>query len=197
MAQVHPNFDGRPKSYTQNDFWPKKSVMDFAYGACLAIHRDIFNAIELFDERFFLQLEETDFYRRAKKVEYNSICDPSIKIFHKESRAFGGRRAPIKTYYSVRNTFLLMEKEGKNFNSKLHELKSLYWSLCNLATEIEAKNHIEKLEFFRWIFSSSPSAKAVRLGIKDYVLRRFGKISDESYSQLGPKKTLVRAPGTL
>lgn len=197
MAQVHPNFDGRPGSYVQHDLCEKKSVMNFAYGACLAIHRDIFEKIELFDERFFLQLEETDFYRRAKTVEYDAICDPSIKIFHKESRAFGGRRAPIKTYYSVRNTFLLMEKEGKNFNSKLHDLKSLYWSLCNLATETEEKNHIEKLEFLKWIFSSSPSAKAARLGTIDYILRRFGKISDNSYSKLNLKENLVRAEGTL
>jgi GT2 family glycosyltransferase len=191
LAQVHPNFDGRPDCYTQHDLWQEKAVMNFAYGACLAIHSEILTKTDLFDERFFLQLEETDFYHRAIQLKYHAVCDPSIKIFHKESRAFGGKRAPIKTYYSVRNTFLLIEKKGKSLSSKLNDLKSLYWSLCNLATDTEEAGHIEKREFFKWIFSSSPSAKAVRLGTRDYILRRFGKISDASYAKLKPESSLL------
>lgn len=193
LAQIHPNFDGQPDCYTQHDLWQDKAVMNFAYGACLAIHSEILIKTDLFDERFFLQLEETDFYHRAKKFAYDAVCDPSVKIFHKESRAFGGKRAPIKTYYSVRNSFLLMEKKGKGLSSKLNDLQSLYWAICNLATNMENANHIEKYRLLKWVFSSSPSAKAVRYGTRDYILRRFGKISDISHSKLQPEIGLLTA----
>lgn len=191
LAQVHPNFDGRPSWYDQNEKWHDKSVMNFAYGACLAVHYEIFEKVKLFDERFFLQLEETDFYFRAKKFGYKAVCDPSVKIFHKESRAFGGRRAAIKTYYSVRNTLLLTEKKNDGIRRKFEYLKTLYWSLCNLATETENAGPIEKLHFIKWLLSSSPNAKAARLGIKDYLSRSFGKISDSSHAELKASEELL------
>jgi GT2 family glycosyltransferase len=105
--------------------------MRFAYGACLAVHRDVFERIGTFDERFFLQLEETDFHLRAVQVGFEALCDPSVKIFHKESRAFGGTRAAIKTYYATRNTLLLIEKTHQGIGAKLRGFKSLYWSLAS------------------------------------------------------------------
>jgi len=68
--------------------------LDFAYGACLMVHTELFRRVGLFDERFFLQLEETDFFLRAKKAGFHSFCFTGTRIYHKESRGFGGRRTP-------------------------------------------------------------------------------------------------------
>jgi GT2 family glycosyltransferase len=184
VAQLHPELDGRSSSYRYLKGNTGHAHMDFAYGACLAVHRDVFERIGLFDERFFLQLEETDFHMRSVAAGYEALCVPSVKIFHKESRAFGGTRAAIKTYYSTRNTLLLTEKNYRGFKARLGSLKRLYWALSNLAAATEGRSRMDKLGFVRWLASHAPSARAVRAGVADYLLRRFGKAPDSFRDQL-------------
>lgn len=183
VPQLHPGVD-HASEHMPAGTWNGKTLMNFAYGACLAVHRDVFNKIGLLDERFFLQLEETDFHHRASNEGYYSACDLSIQVFHKESRAFGGKRVPVKTYYSVRNSLLLIEKKGGSLKSKFMGLKSLYWSLSRIAGDEKSRSCISACEFFLWTFSRSYNARAVRLGVRDYALRRFGKISAVSHQAL-------------
>lgn len=155
--------------------------MNYAYGACLAVHRTIFERVGLFDERFFLQLEETDFHQRAERAGFEPICTTKVKMFHKESRAFGGTRAAIKIYYTSRNTLLLIEKEPE-WRSKLGRLKRYYWTLTGISVETQPKER--RHGFVRWMLSRAPAARAVRAGMTDYLLRRFGKASDDFRAQL-------------
>ncbi|WP_426194725.1 glycosyltransferase family 2 protein [Massilia sp. DWR3-1-1] len=178
VAQLHPALDGRQSSYTPLQDGTGRQHMNFAYGACLAVHRDIFEKIGLFDERFFLQLEETDFHLRAENKGFRAICDDSIIIFHKESRAFGGTRAAIKTYYSTRNTLLLIEKNYHGIGGWLQALKRLYWSLSHLAAATECQPQVRNTQFLLWVCSRAPSARAARHGVFHYLTRRFGKVSD-------------------
>jgi GT2 family glycosyltransferase len=187
VAQLQPN----PKDATG------LVCMGYAYGACLAVHRDVFERIGLLDERFFLQLEETDFHMRAVAVGYKAMCTSSVKIFHKESRAFGGTRAAIKTYYSIRNNLLLIEKNYRNLGAKRGALKHLYWTISTLAAETEGQPHMQKLSFVRWLASRAPTARAVRAGVMDYLLRRFGKASDDFREQLSrDEKTYAKRLST-
>jgi GT2 family glycosyltransferase len=190
VPQLHPGVDGAAE-HAPCGTWSGKTLMNFAYGACLAVHRDVFASIGLLDERFFLQLEETDFHHRASKQGFHSACDLNVKVFHKESRAFGGTRVPIKTYYSVRNTLLLIEKKHELLEGKLKDLKSLYWSLSRLAGIEKGREYIGKGAFFFWFFSRSYSARAVRLGILDYAFRRFGKVSERAHRALQQKKEFL------
>jgi len=185
IAQLHPDLDAdRRAGYCPADGLPGLARMNFAYGACLAVHRDVFARIGVLDERFFLQLEETDFHLRAERAGFPALCNPAVRIFHKESRAFGGTRAAIKTYYSTRNTLLLIEKNVTGLSAKLGAFKRLYWSLVNLAASTERVRHVGKLAFLRWLFSRAPSARAVRSGVADYATRRFGKAPDSFREQL-------------
>jgi GT2 family glycosyltransferase len=171
--------------------------MGYAYGACLAVHRDVFERIGLLDERFFLQLEETDFHMRAVAAGYEALCTSSVRIFHKESRAFGGTRAAIKTYYSTRNNLLLIEKNYRRLGARLGALKRLYWTISALAAETEGRAHMQTPSFVRWLASRAPSARAVRAGVIDYVLRRFGKASDDFRDQLSrDEKTYAKRLST-
>lgn len=190
VPQLHPGAD-KAADHAPIGTWSGKTLMNFAYGACLAVHRDVFAAIGLLDERFFLQLEETDFHFRAKKQGFHSVCDLNVKVFHKESRAFGGKRVPIKTYYSVRNSLLLIEKKQVSLKEKLIDFKSLYWSLSRLAGTDKGKAYIGKREFAFWIFSKSLNARAVRLGILHYMFRKFGKISASGHLSLQQKSSLA------
>jgi GT2 family glycosyltransferase len=166
--------------------------LDFAYGACLMVQTDVFRRVGLFDERFFLQLEETDFFFRARKVGFKSFCFTGTRIYHKESRSFGGRRTPVKTYYMVRNTLLITEKHCRTPRQIGSSIKQLYWSLVSLKMNGEAHRSPQE-GFLSWLLSGDPFALAARLGIRDYALRRFGRIGDSETKALA---FAARAKGT-
>ncbi|MBK4734295.1 glycosyltransferase family 2 protein [Noviherbaspirillum pedocola] len=183
VPQLHPGVDGGTYAFGAVDGGVSRFVMDYAYGACLGIHRTIFESVGLLDERFFLQLEETDFHTRSKQFGFQSVCESGVKIFHKESRAFGGRRTPMKTYYATRNTLLLIGKKQGGSATLLRGLKSLYWTTSNIARSV-SNQEITRLGFLRWLISSDLNAKAVRFGVRDFLLCRFGRASNEVADQL-------------
>lgn len=182
VAQLHPGHDGNPVKVAPS--LGRNLILPYAYGACLGIHRNIFERIGLFDERFFLQLEETDFYVRAQTLEYIAVCNPGVKIFHKESRAFGGTSAPIKTYYATRNHMLLTSKTQRGLKNKLREWKYLYWTLRELAAAKQQRKALPTTQFIVWLFSASPSATAVRFAFVDFFMARFGRISAVRHAAL-------------
>ncbi|APZ43476.1 glycosyltransferase family 2 protein [Acidihalobacter ferrooxydans] len=160
--------------------WPWAKVvsegfyeLNFAYGACLLVHAEIFTRIGLFDERFFLQLEETDFYQRAVKQGYKSYCDTSVLIRHVESAGFGHHMTPLKCYYITRNTLLLLEKHRMVGKAGLHRLKGLFWLLWSEQPGAVADKKMTG--FLKWAMLGRGGAAGFRAGLKDYFLRRFGR----------------------
>ena len=174
IAQLNPSVDKDGNRATTDEQWHGHLMLNFAYGACLGVHRSIFEKIGSFDERLFLQLEETDFYHRAVAAGYVAACDPTVKIFHKESRAFGGRKTRGKMYYIARNTLLVIEKRRAPLAVKLALVRDLYWSIMQVAADTKIKAGF--VSDFRWFFSKAPFATAARAGIADYLRRRFGKM---------------------
>jgi GT2 family glycosyltransferase len=146
--------------------------LDYAYGACLMVGAALFRQLGLFDERYFLQLEETDFYYRAAPLGYVSYCETAVRGLHKESASFGGRRTPLKTHYAVRNTLLLALKQGRT-GSGLSTLflKRLYWQIHGLRRDVAPDRSL-----VGWLVSADPFAVAVRHGAWDFICGRFGRI---------------------
>jgi hypothetical protein len=70
---------------------------------------------------------------------------------------------------------LLIEKDP-GLGPKLDRLKRFYWTLSTLAVDLQPKTGRQGLA--RWLLSGAPSAQAVRAGVRDYLLRRFGKAPD-------------------
>jgi GT2 family glycosyltransferase len=146
---------------------PHLYTLDFAYGACLMIPCSVFDRVGLLDERFFLQLEETDFFLRAKAHGIPSLCLTSARIIHFESRSFGARVTPRKLYYIARNRFLLWEKHDRSVGGLFRIGRNIYWRAA-----------IESPKPLRWLASREPGARAIRVGIIDYCRRRFGPAPD-------------------
>jgi GT2 family glycosyltransferase len=163
---------GKLPTSDDEDVWE----LDHAYGACLMVGTEIFRRIGLLDERFFLQMEETDLFLRAQRQGLKAVCVPSARVLHKESVAFGGRRIPIKTYYGIRNSLLLTEK-NTTFGSRkffTYLKRRLYWHLRSLHREIGSGS------FLHWLLSADAFAVAVRRGVLDYATRRFGRVNPNS-----------------
>lgn len=150
-------------------------VLGYAYGACLVVPVSVFDRIGVFDERFFLQLEESDFYERARSVGIQSLCLPEIRIIHTESSSFGGKTTPLKTYYIWRNTLLLSQKHDRNMSRRFQRARELYWGLTYLACHRLGKSPSTGRTMI-WGVSGDPFAKAIRQGIRDYVRKRFGRM---------------------
>lgn len=145
--------------------------MTYAYGACLMIPITLVDRIGPFDERFFLQLEETDFYERAQKIGVPALCETAARIVHAESRSFGGRITADKSYYIARNTLLLASKNPMNFQLNWYLLKRFYWNLVGLAGH---DGYRGLSGIVHWLGSGQKHSRAVKQGIRDFLLRRFG-----------------------
>ena len=155
--------------------------MRSANGACMVVHREVFERIGLIDERFFLQLEEADLACRAERAGLRLYCDAHTVIVHKESAAYGARRLPLKTYYMTRNLLLLSEKNDAGMAARLARLRPLYWALANTASQGRRSGWPG---FLAWLVSRDRFAQAARLGVAHYLLRRFGQASERTRTRL-------------
>ena len=169
--QIHP----LPIAEGGEDFPALDIVqMTFAYGACMWLSGEVLARVGLFDERFFLQLEESDYFERAKPHGFRSYCARRAKILHKESATFGGKITPAKTYYQVRNSLLMIEKHARSVARLRYLMVELFWALIRQA-RASNPDFTGRLALLRWLFSGDPLAAASRAGMRDYALRRFGK----------------------
>ncbi len=147
--------------------------LSYAYGACLMVPVAVVRQVGLLDERFFLQLEETDYFRRAQAFGIRSFCVRDATMLHRESASFGGQITENKTYYQVRNTLLLAEKHTPGVTGFLRAVRGLLWSLHHQAQVVAGVRGWPGL--LRWLCSSDRLARAARQGGLDYIRRRFGR----------------------
>jgi GT2 family glycosyltransferase len=85
--------------------------VDHVMGAFFLVRRFVFDAIQGFDERFFVYLEDLDFSYRAKELGWSSVYFADAQAFH----AGGGisRQVKAKTlFYSLRSRILYAFKHS-------------------------------------------------------------------------------------
>jgi len=87
---------------------------DFILGAALFLPASVLARTGLFDERFFLNYEETDLCYRARKLGIPSFIVPSSAVRHHASATLGPYNAPMQTYFLTRNGLLFADKHAKN-----------------------------------------------------------------------------------
>lgn len=161
-------------------------------GACVFIHADIFRQIGLIDDRFFLLCEDSDLGRRAAEAGYERYCDVSVRIIHKESKSFGGRQKPIKTYYSIRNMLFYSHKHEEIKGSVVPFLRYVTWTIWNTARASGARVGSWP-GLVVWCLSRDRSAKAIRMGLRDFFLGRMGRVNPRDEALLtAPER---RVPG--
>lgn len=79
--------------------------VDHVIGAFFLVRRDLFDALQGFDERFFVYLEDLDFSYRARQAGWHSVYLVDAQAFH----AGGGTSNQIKArrlFYSLRSRLL-------------------------------------------------------------------------------------------
>ncbi|MBU1200185.1 glycosyltransferase family 2 protein [Patescibacteria group bacterium] len=78
---------------------------DYVTGCLLITKRQVLEEIGLLDNKYFLYLEDVDFNIRVQKEGYQTIFDPSIKIWHKVAQS-SGIGSPLNDYFLTRNRLL-------------------------------------------------------------------------------------------
>lgn len=89
---------------------PAVEPVDVVNGCCMAVRADVFSAIGLLDERFFLIHEESDFCLRATRAGFECVVVGSREVLHKGSSAFKRTGSRLQRYYDARNLVLLLRK---------------------------------------------------------------------------------------
>jgi N-acetylglucosaminyl-diphospho-decaprenol L-rhamnosyltransferase len=84
------------------------SQTDWLSGACLMVRREVFDAIGLLDEGYFLYYEEVDFCRRAVDAGWSCWYVPTARVVHRIGSSTGWtsrRRRPRYWFDSRRRYF--------------------------------------------------------------------------------------------
>ncbi|HUP08744.1 MAG TPA: glycosyltransferase family 2 protein [Caldimonas sp.] len=83
---------------------------DWVSGACLAMRREVIDAIGPLDEGYFLYFEEVDFCRRAQLAGWACAYVPQARVVHHEGASTGirtGRRRRPGYWYASRRRFFV------------------------------------------------------------------------------------------
>lgn len=72
-------------------------------GCCITANSQVWKEVGLFDERFFLMFEDSEWSVRASRRGVPLLVDHSVTIQHKVSASFKGRFAYLGLYYYTRN----------------------------------------------------------------------------------------------
>jgi len=98
---VHDNVD----EVDSGKFNKKKNVT-FASGCCFLISRQILDKVGLFDDRYFLYLEDADLSQKVIRAGYKIVYQPKAKLWHKNAESTGGSGSGLQDYYFTRNQLI-------------------------------------------------------------------------------------------
>jgi GT2 family glycosyltransferase len=148
--------------------------IDRVAGCSMLVKREVCNRVGLFDDNFFLYVEEVDWCVRARKAGFKCLFVPSSIVYHRglASVSLIGSCSKVFNYYNTRNFLYLIQK---SFNSPLREIILAKVILRKLGDE---RGNILKMFFF--IINSSNKIKPyefpVLFGVRDFLIRKMGKV---------------------
>ncbi len=75
---------------------------DFVTGALLITRADVLKKVGLFDDKYFMYLEDVDLSHRIRLAGYHILFDPKIQIWHKVAQS-SGIGSSLNDYFITRN----------------------------------------------------------------------------------------------
>ena len=88
----------------------KPTEMDWVYGCCLLVKKEVINKIGYFYTPFFISYEDVDYCVRAKKAGFKVIYEPKSRIWHKSGNSL--KKSPTSYYYYFNRNKLLFIKRN-------------------------------------------------------------------------------------
>jgi hypothetical protein len=126
----------------------KEKETDFATGNCMFIRKKVLEDVGMFDEKYYMYLEDVELCVRIKKAGWQVLYVPSAVMWHKVGQS-SGIGSDLNDYFIHRNRLL--------FGMKYATMRTKF-ALCR--------------ESLRFLVNGRVWQKR---GIIDFYLRRFGK----------------------
>ncbi len=79
---------------------------DFVTGCSMCIRRNVIDRIGLFDERYYLYLEDLDYCMRAKNAGFRLVYAPDSVVWHANAASTAKPGNSLHQYYMTRNRLL-------------------------------------------------------------------------------------------
>ncbi|GIL15439.1 MAG: glycosyl transferase [Chloroflexota bacterium] len=155
------------RGYNQRDSaeYAVSGETEWLTGCAIIAPRAVWVQVGLFEPRYFLLFEDTDWSLRARRLGVTLRYVADAKLWHKASRSFGEQFTPTYAYYYMRNTLLFIER-----NFSLRQKRWMYHTaLCHAHTQpllSAAQRSPERMAALH---------RAITQGIRDYFFRRFGQ----------------------
>jgi len=171
---------GRDSTYSEGE-WNKGRIVDWVVGCAMFIRLACVKQVGLFNTRFFMYREDTEWCLRAAKYGIESRYVPEAKIYHKieNSSKYVGSRL-YKHYFNLRNRLLLTEEL---LETRVGKFKHYLYVL------------VKEFPIMLWEYGGSRAAGtrhkrgAVKLlAVRDYLLRRFGDAPAVVYGRHATKQ---------
>jgi GT2 family glycosyltransferase len=125
----------KPRGYRMLD-WDRGDArrVDAATGACLFLRTSALDEVGLFDERFFVYYEETDWLLRAKQLSRQTVFLPSVEVIHDSGASSPGVGSP--------HSLLLLESQHRFARKHFGAIRAaiLRATLCGIDAARLARN---------------------------------------------------------
>lgn len=92
---------------------PQPFLVDFITGCGMLISRRCLEAVGLFDERFFMYYEDSDYCLRAKRAGMRALVEPRALMYHKVATSSGGSDSPNERYQVARSSVQYFRKHAR------------------------------------------------------------------------------------
>lgn len=120
--------------------YDKNEETEYVTGAAMMVKSEVFKKIGLFDEKYFLYYEDSDFCFRARKAGFKIMYIPKAVVFHANAKSTG-LGSPLQDYFITRNRMLF----AKKFLSFRTQLALFREAIRNLG------NPVRRLAFFDFL----------------------------------------------
>ncbi len=86
----------------------------FVSGCCMLIRKEVIDTIGLFDNNYFLYVEDADLCKRTLDAGYKIYVAYKSKIYHKVSSSTNSNLSGLPLYYMTRNRLYFAKKNFSN-----------------------------------------------------------------------------------
>lgn len=90
--------------------------VDFVTACGMLIRRDCLETVGLFDERFFMYYEDSDYCLRARRAGHRAIIVPRARMWHKVAASSGGDDSPGERYYMALSSVQFFRKNVQGWS---------------------------------------------------------------------------------
>jgi GT2 family glycosyltransferase len=134
----------------------------------ILIRSQLFKDIGLMDNRYFINFDDIDLCLRARNSGYKIIYTPSAFMWHRVSAAMGVG-SPANTYYMTRNALIFFARHSPGLLKIWGIVRILVGTLrTTIAWTFKPEYRTEKIY--------QRKRKANLLGLRDFILKRYGKM---------------------